>query len=449
MLRGGRVCFVEGPPGAAKTDLMAVLALWAFCFGQIRIDFVNQQNATNEAMAGALLNLCENQGVPFASEFCGIASEQFAQSRGPQQEVPFGFLKPGTEDRWGTFCRSSFGISTAGMLMRVTPTSYIHTYELFDVLVLDEMQSQSGDTQMLSLSVLRRGGLLIMCGDWHQTRTRADRRFDFDHARLAEVAFSGGAFHQDLTPAVPVFREALRFVVESAGSEDRSHMGGGRGAGTEGVGVVGTVLGAVRPSVPDPALEAQAQQDAPEHDQESLADWGDETDAEVGDAPQEVGSPSFDEGEPSPVEGPGVGDDTRMAVDSGEAARSHPDPGCQQMGATPEEVHAQLFDVAAEEPPDLEASVRKYLILLKDALRSRDDRDTENFTTGQAYGLGGMQGVRSVALVHMNRLRGPLAALIGYVWGYPAEDLTGPRPVPSRAGHQASDRQVSGPHPGG
>ena len=40
-----------------------------------------------------------------------------------------------------------------------------------------------------------------------------------------------------------------------------------------------------------------------------------------------------------------------------------------------------------------------------------------------------------MALVHLNRLRGPLAALIGYVWGYPAEDLTGdPAPCPAGPG---------------
>eukprot|EP00972_Heterocapsa_arctica_P039866 5872785-Heterocapsa_arctica.AAC.1 len=39
--------FLEGCPGAAKTDLVVRMALWMFTFTDLNIIFTNQQNISN------------------------------------------------------------------------------------------------------------------------------------------------------------------------------------------------------------------------------------------------------------------------------------------------------------------------------------------------------------------------------------------------------------------
>ena len=96
-------------------------------------------------------------------------------------------------------------------------------------------------------------------------------------------------------------------------------------------------------------------------------------------------------------------------------------------GAGEEEVDAFLFPQGARDLAEetCDAARARYIEALKESLDETDDRDRIGYTLEQAHGIGGSQGVRSISLVHMNRLRAPLAALVGVVWGYPAEPLTG------------------------
>ena len=69
----------------------------------------------------------------------------------------------------------------------MAPQQYSSLYKSYDLLVIDEMQIQSGDAQLLSPCVLKTGGVLILSEDWHQTRTRPDVRFDHDGPHLFPI----------------------------------------------------------------------------------------------------------------------------------------------------------------------------------------------------------------------------------------------------------------------
>ena len=78
-----------------------------------------------------------------------------------------------------------------------------------------------------------------------------------------------------------------------------------------------------------------------------------------------------------------------------------------------------------------------YNALLRRAAALALDADLTPFTIEEAYGLSPRAGVAPLALVHMNRLPEPQAAIIGEVFGYLSEPLSGTtRPCPPGPGLQ-------------
>eukprot|EP00972_Heterocapsa_arctica_P080669 11888278-Heterocapsa_arctica.AAC.1 len=47
IFRGAKMQFLEGCPGAAKTDLVVCMALWMYTFTDLNIIVTNQQNTSN------------------------------------------------------------------------------------------------------------------------------------------------------------------------------------------------------------------------------------------------------------------------------------------------------------------------------------------------------------------------------------------------------------------
>eukprot|EP00972_Heterocapsa_arctica_P042082 6204030-Heterocapsa_arctica.AAC.1 len=56
--------------------------------------------------------------------------------------------------------------------------------------------------------------LQSLVGDWNQTRTRPSACVDSEHVTLLEAAFPGGAFHPALYSSSPIYREALRTILQ-------------------------------------------------------------------------------------------------------------------------------------------------------------------------------------------------------------------------------------------
>ena len=139
-------------------------------------------------------------------------------------EAPRGTVDPRSMRRQAQFRSADIGIVTAGMVTRsaCSPNSVYH--ESYDVLFQDEMQSQSGDSQCLSVCVLRPGGLHVLTGGWNQTRVRPDRRFDHGHTKLLEDVFPGGPFHEGLQEPLPLTREAMSYALISFEAEEGTHL---------------------------------------------------------------------------------------------------------------------------------------------------------------------------------------------------------------------------------
>jgi hypothetical protein len=81
--------------------------------------------------------------------------------------------------------------------------------------------------------------------------------------------------------------------------------------------------------------------------------------------------------------------------------------------------------------------VDRYNMLLLKSLDILMDASSPAFTIEEAYGLSSTGGVGPLALVHQNRLQPEHAAVIGTIYGYPGEPLTGTsRPCPPGPGLQ-------------
>ena len=79
-----------------------------------------------------------------------------------------------------------------------------------------------------------------------------------------------------------------------------------------------------------------------------------------------------------------------------------------------------------------------YSALLRRATALALDADLSPYTIEESYGLSPLTGVAPLALVHMNRLPEPQAAVIGEVFGYLPEPLSGTsRPCPPGPGLSA------------
>ena len=59
VLQGARVQFLEGLPGSAKTDLVAFMYLWEFCFTDLRMIVSSQQNRSNMVLRTTVLEMCD------------------------------------------------------------------------------------------------------------------------------------------------------------------------------------------------------------------------------------------------------------------------------------------------------------------------------------------------------------------------------------------------------
>ena len=81
------------------------------------------------------------------------------------------------------------------------------------------------------------------------------------------------------------------------------------------------------------------------------------------------------------------------------------------------------------------AALPLYNALLRRATALAIDADLTPYTIEEAYGLSPLAGVAPLALVHMNRLPEPQAAIIGEVFGYLSKPLSGTsRPCPPGPG---------------
>ena len=245
----------------------------------------------------------------------------------------------------------------------------------------DEAQRRSGDQQMLSGRVKRGGGLSQFIGDKHQDRSSVVAGLQPEHVTAIEKAFPGGVFHPALEEPVTLHRAA---VVEAAVEEL-----------------------SILPLHYDPADQAR-------------------------------------------IDRPGRGAPPSLATRRANAE------GVVDPEAGPSEPHAQVRDEALSptSPANSEAGRQAGaegeerstdvhpLRYLEVALASKDDREKYRrmlrrtveilrvtppapLNVGQAYGIDPEGGVVPLALVHSNRLRREVAAILGTFFRYPAEPLTG------------------------
>ena len=376
VLRGGRVCFVEGPPGAAKTDLVAIFCLWLFSFSELSIIVTNLQNTSNVAISEAFAKIA-GPGTQFQDSWQLLLADGAFSAADKQAKLAKSTLRaqpPGAIGRMRKFVDSPIAVATIGKIsVYARGHSLDHNY---DIQVIDESQGTQGDMQAVATRAVRTDGLVVYIGDTKQVRQPPVRGLDPGHARNLEQAFRGGALHAALGLPIPLHRAAIL---------DVAHR---------------------QPGIPAPD-EHQASYEPAQEASGAAAASGETTTTGSGPPQEPVGRA----GSPLVPPPPGL----ELATQGGDVDEHALDTLARRLRSQ-------------DDQP-------LYAFLLVSELDFLTDALPQPMTVAQAHGLDPQAGVSPFSLVFMNRLREPLATLVGSAWAYPPEPLSGsPRPCPPGPG---------------
>ena len=340
-------------------------------------DFAGME-AVDEPTRKALVDFSE-EGTALRDGFSHLVARTAWRDA---HEQLHGVLKPGVKGRLRDFSKARVAIATMGAVL-----NYKRGFaggavdKQWDIQMTDEAQRRSGDQQMLSGRVKRGGGLSQFIGDKHQDRSSVVAGLQPEHVTAIEKAFPGGVFHPALEEPVTLHRAA---VVEAAVEEL-----------------------SILPRHYDPADQARI--DRPGR----------------GAPPSLATRRANAEGVVDPEAGPS-GPHAQVHDEALSPTSPANSEAGRQAGAEGEErsadVHPlQYLEVALASKDDRE----KYRRMLRRTVEILRVTPPAPLNVGQAYGIDPEGGVVPLALVHSNRLRREVAAILGTFFRYPAEPLTG------------------------
>ena len=103
--------FVEGLPGSAKTDLIAFMYLWQFCFTELRVLVSSQQNRSNLVLRTTVLEMVDGNSP--AAQGLSVLVARTAWKDGMSQFQGVQQAGPGA---YSTFSKARLAICTMGSL---------------------------------------------------------------------------------------------------------------------------------------------------------------------------------------------------------------------------------------------------------------------------------------------------------------------------------------------
>ena len=233
-LRGGRVQLVEGPPGSAKTALVAMAYVFLSTFTDIDTICTSQQNSTSFEISDAVLKVADSDSESALGMHVLVSGQALTDA---QKQLHY-VLRPDDPNKVDSLVSGRLAICTLGMALMWRKGVYNNLIEKrWDLQIIDEAQGgASGDQQLLASRVKRDGGITFLNGDRNQERNGPLSCMGHLHVHALERAFMGGLLLDQLGDPVNMLRASVPAAV-TAIMEER------RGNGNDGIGLGGRSAG--------------------------------------------------------------------------------------------------------------------------------------------------------------------------------------------------------------